>query len=219
MSLREHLKDENYVLKQAPISAIGLLVTGLALGAGAASWYFHDRISEADRRASTAVERAERLVADAERERDRYKVAAGLTEPASRALLALTNAELKTRARRSAVAIRTLYEEYRPVQADLQARLERKELTERQYWQLRNVAAQRVSDRFDNEARTEALLVSNELRSRLSAQALEHILTFFFVPDMQAVIWNTVSRGQHYDPFLLRNFAQGIEDMCSVLPD
>lgn len=145
--------------KAGPTASLVVFLVGLVLGVGASTWFYKDRTDAQN----------ERIV--------RYRIAAGLDKaPSKTALTDLPNLELKQKASRLVERIREIISIHNEHRNNLRREKESQKWSEDKYQLLLDQERQRSWKQFE-EIRVDALMVSDELRARLSTHVHEKIVT------------------------------------------
>jgi hypothetical protein len=153
------LEMEWPTVKQAPVTFSVVLLVGLGVGITSSYWFYKDRMDAQN----------ERMV--------RIRIAAGLDKaPSKTALTDLTNLEIKQKASRLVERIREIVSIHHEHVNNLKSEKESTKWSEDKYRLLSDLEMQRSWKQFE-VIRVDALMVSDELRARLSPHVHEKIVT------------------------------------------
>ena len=204
----EYIKKEWDVLKNAPLSFIGLFVIALVAGSTISSLHFSERISAVEAKAAAK-----------DGEISRYRVALGIDKASSGSLIELTNGELRAKALGTAETLHQFCVGFRDRDARLESEVSNsKDKASRHFGLLKQ-----ESDEFDaSGARADASLVEVELRRRLSPQAKASIfglpLAFKGADGGYLTLLAITGMGSGMDAAWICTVGNGIEEMAKLLP-
>ena len=155
----------------------------------------------------------ERDLRDAERRADRYRNAADAVDPAGSELIALSNAEVKARARRVAERLNaltgTFQQTIEPARTDVIAG----RMDGDAFETIRMRAEQAALDGFTRNLRVEAVALRDELHSRLTADARCQLAASI----LNLVAQPAVPRAQQM--LFIEMLAKDLSDASAALPD
>jgi hypothetical protein len=198
----DKLKQEWPVIRRAPLSFVIFLVVGFFLGYGAISWHLHGEMSEKDG------------------ELYRYRVVLGIEPGSPGALVELNNQELALRAESIVSKIRDLASAFETRVRELDQLKASGKIDMPQEIEQENQASKDISQSFDSNLASDAYNVDNELRKRLSPEAMSHVVR---VPALVAdngshIPLIALFRGTGVDTYYMRGLADEIEQMARLLP-
>ena len=147
------------VIKRSPFAGIVLVVSGVTVGVIVASIYFNDKVND-----------QKELIA-------RLKIAAGISQPiAKTSIMELTNNELKSKSSRLVSRIREILQIHHDNEVSIKAEHINKSTKDDHYKLTLENESTRAWNQFET-IRADAVMVSDELRARLSPHVHEKIIT------------------------------------------
>jgi hypothetical protein len=147
------------IVKRSPFASIVLVLGGIVAGFLGTSFYFNDRVSD-----------QKELIA-------RLRIAAGISQPTAKtSMMELTNNELKSKGSRLVARIREISDIHSQHVTNIQKQKEAEKMTDEKYKILIDQEMHRALNQFET-VRVDALMVTDELRARLSPHVREKILT------------------------------------------
>jgi hypothetical protein len=199
-----HIQKEWTQLKSAPLTFFILMSLGVFGGVEIENWHLSERLDTK------------------EGEIHRYRVALGIDEASKGALVELNNQELALKAQSTVVKLRALADAFETRLGSIKQLQDSNKVSTEQATKDRQSIIQEVSQNFDRNLASDAENLRNELRRRLSPEAIAHVVQ---VPAM----WTengTVSvpvmalfKGTGFDAFYIQGLANEIEQMAKLLPN
>lgn len=202
MQLWDYIKAELAVLKQAPVSFVGLVVISIAAGVGIGTWHYSERLDAQDSQIK------------------RYRVALGIDSASKGALVELNNEELALRAQSIVAKLREFNSRLDARIEAVQKLNEASKVGKEQAFKDQQAVMQQVSQEFDSNLASDAYNVDSELQKRLSPEATAHIIR---VPSLTSdsgghIAITALLRGTGFDALFIRTLADEIEQMAKLLP-
>lgn len=202
----ETLFNEWRSIRKAPRTFAAVGIGAVILSWGVASRYYGERIE------------------DLKDTVHRYEVALGTAKPSSNtSLTALNNEELKKKAEYTVRTIRDIMSLHEKYLTDIKSELTSKTLTEQQYGERSEQERGRAAKQFEKEIRADALILLDELRSRLPPEIRERNVTsspkFRSAdhPEAEVSIHRLIP--SNFSVITASFLANEIEDLAKVLPD
>lgn len=191
------------MLRGAPVVFIGLMVVSVASGIGVGHWHFSEQLEAKDG------------------EIHRYRVALGIDPASKGALVELNNQELAAKAQSTVAKLRDLSADFDNRSKTIKEQKDAGKLTDMQVLEDEQAVMQQVSQDFDRNLASDADNVRNELRRRLSPEAIAHIVRVpaFWADNGSSIPVTALFKGTGFDTLFIRGLADEIEQMAKLLPD
>lgn len=153
------IADEMPVIKKAPRIGVIVFICGATVGAACSYWYLSDRMSDQNERMTC------------------LQISTGMAKPSAQTpLTCLTNAELKMKSSHLVERIREIVSIHKENSKSLAIEMQTNKMTADTYSVRIDQEKQRAWKQFDI-IRVDALMVCDELRSRLSPLVHEKVVT------------------------------------------
>lgn len=151
----------------------------------------------------------------------RYRVALGIDKASQGALIELNNQELYMKAQSIVLPLRRLADELDRRERIIQKELESKRISKDEAIKQQTAAAQQIAITYDQNLASDAYNVRNEIRKRLSPEAIAHIVRVpaFPAADGASIPLMEIMKGEYMTAFFIRGFADEIEGMAKLLPN
>lgn len=203
-----YIEREWAVLKTAPFAFVMLAVLCSALGFGGGMMYYTAQVGSLH----------EQIIAK-EGQISRYRVALGV-DPASRgALVELSNDELAAKAQSTVKKLRELSNELDVKLGDIKKQADSGKISAKEASASSQAAMQQVSQDFDSNLASDANNLYDELHKRLDASAIAHVVRMpAFKTDGVSVPLIALIKNSGFDSFMIRGYADEIEQMAKLLP-
>jgi hypothetical protein len=204
--------NEWRVLSKAPFSFVMLASLALGLGFGGGKLYYASQIGSVHEQ-----------LTEKNSELGRYRVALGI-DPASRgALVELNNEELGLRAQVIVGKLRDLSLEFDKSSKAVKEQRDAGKISDKELFDNENAIMKEVSEDFDRNLASDADNMRNELRKRLSPEAISHIIR---VPALLAgdgtnttsIPFTALFKGSGFAAVYIGGLADEIEEMAKLLP-
>ena len=155
----------------------------------------------------------ERQLRDAEGRANRYRNAAEAVDPAGAELIALSNAELKARARRAAERLNALTTTFQRATEPARTDVIAGRMDGDAFEAIRMAAEQAALDGFTKNVRVEAVALRDELHSRLTPEARSQLAASI----LNLATQPAVPRAQQM--LFMEMLAKDLDDASAALPD
>ena len=207
--LFDHVKSNWAVFMNAKLAFIVLAGLGIGVGFTTGMFYYsgqvgslHEQIGAKDGQIS------------------RYRVALGIDPASKGALIELNNAELAARALSTVTKLRNLSAEFGRRSAGITQQKDSGKLTDEQAFEQQQTVMKQVSEDFDKKLASDAENIRNELRTRLSPDAIAHIVRVpaLLSDDGKSIPITALFKGTPVDSFFIGGLADEIEQMTKLLP-
>ena len=225
----DYIKKEWGVLGKAPFSFIGLSVLFTGAGFGFGMLYYSSQVGALREQLNTKdaeIKVNETELGTKNDQISRYQVVLGIKPGSPGALVELNNKELSLKAQSVVAKLRQYQDELKASGAQIEGQVAAGKLTMEQSNKESLSAIQKISEEFDNNEASDAYNVENELRSRLSPEALSHIVMVpgFILKDSNGnptphsrITFSQLMRGPSEVMYLGR-LADEIDQMAKLLP-
>jgi hypothetical protein len=201
MDYLEKLRQEARVIKSAPFSFAIFLTLGMAGGYGACTWYYSKQISDNKEQIS------------------RYQVVLGIKPGSPGALVELNNRELALRAQSIIPKLRDIGTTLENRDKDIQKALKDKKIDNLQAAAEHERAQKEASQMFDGDLALDADNLRNELRRRLTPEAIAHVPRVpGFTNGTVVMPLTEMFRGTGFDVYWVGRLADEIDQMAKLLP-
>ena len=209
--ITEFIQKEWGNLMKAPTAFVMLAVLSLGLGYGGGMLYYASQMGSLHEQLSAK-----------DGQLGRYRVALGI-DPASRgALVELNNQELALKAQSIVLGLRQFGLELEEKCKAIDKRANSGELDKGKVGDEKMAAMKEISGDFDRNLASDTYNVENEVRKRLSPEAMAHVLrvpAFVIGGDLNSrVTMADMARGSGFDAMMLGRLADEIEQMAKLLP-
>jgi hypothetical protein len=214
----EWLRGEKHVIRGAPFSFILFLLIGGLLGKWIATQYYSGQLGAAKEQINTL--NAQLKAKDDEL--GRYRVVLGISPASPGALVELDNQVLALRAQFIVGKLRERDSALNAKYAEIKGQLDAKKIDQDQANKAHIAALKEASQDFDNNLASDTYNVENELRTRLDASALSHIINPGFVANgdpYTRITFPQMFRGLgFFEIAWLNRLADEIDQMAKLLP-
>lgn len=154
MSVLEYIRQEFAVIKAAPPSCLFIVAIGFGIG----GLFYGARLDLAHE------------------SNENYRRSLGTSAPYSGVYADLSNNDLKAKTARMVKNLRTLQFQYQHRSTDIHVQLQNHEIDQAKFNVLSEAFNQQISEEFTKNFKSEAVALDNELRHRLSPEALKTIV-------------------------------------------
>jgi hypothetical protein len=207
-TLLEHIKGEWEVLSKAPLTFILLLAIGILSGVGIGEWRDSGQMASLREQVNQANGRI-----------SRYRVALGIDRPSQSALVELNNQELALKAQSIVFQLRGLYRALNEKTEMLNKQVKDGKLKKDQVGEQWMQIMKETSEAFDENLASDALNIENELRKRMTPEAMSHVVRVpAFVAGDSRVTFLGLMRGSWMEIWMVNGLANEIEQMYKLLP-